>query len=153
MNIFESYRFTTNWMWGAYYLLTETADYELEHRLRKTRLVDFGITYDEWQEIYVNLIKIENLLPKNKIAYTTYEGYTKILGIMGKIPKYPKMSKIRSGGIDVFFERNEIKQLKTECLELEKIATNSVALRGLDKLIRTCELAQKLDMVICFSSN
>jgi hypothetical protein len=54
---------------------------------------------------------------------------------------------------DLCFEKNEVPELKKECLYLKTITSNEIALSGLNKLIKPCEEAEKDNLAIYFLSN
>jgi hypothetical protein len=68
MNIFERSGLTTNYMWGAYYLVKDSKTYYLNYGTKDVYIFSYGLTFDEWSEIYLNVVCIEKLLPKENIG-------------------------------------------------------------------------------------
>ena len=77
-----------------------------------------------------------------------------IVGFRDEIPGYPTLSKLNGQYYeDMWFEKEEILNLKNECLKLTATTKNQIALSGLKKLLNACEIAEKNKLAIYFVAN
>jgi hypothetical protein len=146
-------------MFGTYCLVKDVQEFYTNPELSTDYFLDFGLTIGEWVEIYVDVIKIETLLPENQLSRTeiildkvnpSNEGKNYVSSFEGDIAGYPMLSRINTNSFNVIFQGNMVNELKTECLRLKKSTSNKVALSGLNKLIRMSNLAQKDGLAIYF---
>jgi hypothetical protein len=145
-----------------YYVVKDVKRFQLvlKKRLPEKRLdVEFWMTNEEWFEIFVNVLNIEKALPESQVQMSRIlddEELKKkvkvwVIGFYGEIPSFPMMSRINDKyENDVLYEKDEVEVFKQECLELNEITSNSIALLGLKKLISICEMAQKRNSAIYF---
>ena len=68
------------------------------------------------------------------------------------VPDYPMLSRICGYLCDAVFELEEVEQLRQECLRVKATTSNPLALRGIKKLLRVCDEAQKLGLNIYLMS-
>jgi hypothetical protein len=121
------------------------------------RSLDFGLTYQEWLAIYFDALGLD------KSGYQRWAAKKPSLSQRGvvtiltefdeEISSYPMLSRIRGPFYDVAFESDEVDKLRQECLRVQASTSNAVALRGLEKLLRICDHAQKLGLSIYLVSN
>lgn len=61
------------------------------------------------------------------------------------VPEFPMLSRINYIFEDVFFNAEEVKQLRNECVEIRSVTTNLAADLGLRKLLYSCDEALKVN--------
>lgn len=67
------------------------------------------------------------------------------------VPEYPMLGRFYSMYEDVAFRREEIEQLREECVRAQSATENPEAWSGLVKLITACDEALKLNMGLFFA--
>ena len=104
-------------------------------RVRK-RMLHFGVTSDEWRVI------IEKLREEVDAKEFDSSASPSRLALLSRIQEH-------DGSV---FAASEIEQFRLECLAVRKKTTVPLAIRGLDKLLMTCNWAEKLKGGIYFAS-
>lgn len=66
------------------------------------------------------------------------------------LPTYPLLSRLNDFYGDAVYQPREIDALLVECMRAEQVASDPMAVRGLDKLIRIARWAQKSNRGIYF---
>jgi hypothetical protein len=111
---------------------------EFDHVLK------LGVAYEEWYALRFDALGVDP--DASRIWYKRFiNGETEEYLID---PGYPMLSRICDPYIDAAFDILEVEQLRQECLRLQTNTSNELALQGLDKLLRVCNEAQKLEMGI-----
>lgn len=110
---------------------------DLQPTSEADRKLHFGINETEWIEIRAEALKTSGSLE----AATIQEDTSKLAG-------FPMLSRIVEPYSDATFEVQELDQLYREALEILSRASDSQALRGLDKLVRMTQQAKKLGLGI-----
>jgi|ERR1051325_1348378 hypothetical protein len=117
----------------------------------KDRALSFGLTHKEWSALYFDALGVDrsgydHWAQQNPDAARG----TVISSFADEIEGFPLLSRINSYLIDIVFERDEIEQLKQECLKARELTSNKLAQSALEKLLTLCNEAQTLSLNIYF---
>jgi len=118
--------------------------------------VDLRLTYQEWLAIYFDALGLDKSGYEEEVAKRASEGNkvpTFLTELDEEIPGFPLLSRIRGPYHDVVFERDELEDLRKECLKVQANTSNTLALQGLEKLIHIYDQARRLGLSIYFVSN
>lgn len=110
------------------------------------RCLSFGLTYQEWHSLFFDVLGLTDGSPEEVTVSPTPGG--PIIELETEIPGYPMLSRIKGYLYDTVFRRDEIAQLRDECLQLETKSSNQPAMRGLRKLLKMCDLAEEAGLSI-----
>jgi len=129
------------------WLVKDTSAFSVEPRPTSEldRVLNFGLTYDEWRALYLDVLGANQ--PKNEALRGNY-AESLIVELADPIPNYPMLSRIPVYLYDAAFEPHEVQQLRQECLRIHSSTSNLIALRSLKKLLRACGEPQKLRLGI-----
>jgi hypothetical protein len=112
------------------------------------RTLSFGLNYHEWLALYFDALGVDRS-GFDKIVAEAPEGQKCLLSEFDEeISGYPLLSRINGIYRDAVFESDEIGTLRQECLQVKSETSNPIALKGVDKLLKICDLAQQLDVSI-----
>jgi hypothetical protein len=117
--------------------------------------VDLRLTYQEWLAIYFDALGLDKSAFEETAARLAAQGQGQsfLTEFDDEIPGFPLLSRIRGPYHDVVFERDELEDLRKECLKVQASTSNTLALQGLEKLIHIYDQARRLGLSIYFISN
>jgi hypothetical protein len=108
--------------------------------------IPFSVTEKEWEAIFVGVLGVKQI---QQFLEKRYSPSGQILSSRSfafrfddPLPNNPYLSKFRDIRDDVIVESPEVDGFLAECLSLQDHTKNQLALRGIDKLIRTAILAE-----------
>lgn len=107
-----------------------------------SRWLDLTFDGAEWDAVFYDTFG----LPKLDIKAGA-EGHDLIAH------RYPMLSRIDDMYEDVIYKREEIEQLRAECLKVQEIAKSPLAVKGLQTLISACDEALKLSTGLYLASD
>lgn len=119
------------------------------------RVLPLGLKYMEWYTLYFDILNVDQGRYKKWVEDNPIKALNTCAGeFQEKAAEslcrrgYPMLSRIRGRLYDAVFEADEVEQLRQECLRVQANTSNDVALHGLNKLLRICDWAQKLNLSI-----
>jgi hypothetical protein len=89
----------------------------------------------DWDAVFHDVLGV----PKVRAKGETKDGD---LGIHG----YPMLSRLDDMYEDVIYKREEVGQLRAECIKVQESTQHPLALKGLQTFIRACDEALRLNM-------
>ena len=99
----------------------------------------FWLTYGEWLCILLDIFSIdEKFSDEQKVELR--DGKI-ILCLSSVLEGYPMFSKIKDTVIDAVYCGNDILRFKDECEKLLELASEDESKKGLETLIKVCDLA------------
>lgn len=118
------------------------------------RLLPFSLTYQEWYALYFDVLKVDNGEYKKWLEEHPKEAQDSLppIEFEGEARDYPMLSRICGYLCDAVFEAEEVKQLRQECLRVRSMTSNPLALRGVEKLLRLCDEAERSGLNIYLMS-
>ena len=96
------------------------------HRETKRRMLHFSVTEDEWRRIHADILHGTSSAREGEAGYDA---------------RFPLLSRIEETE-SICFAGAEVEALETECLRARARSSESLVIRGLDKLILLCHWAQ-----------
>jgi hypothetical protein len=109
------------------------------------RVIPFGINNEEWHALWFDVLGVDSDEYSNWAQDDDADDFV--------IAGYPMISRITNNYMDASFEGEQIEHLRQECLRINSNTRNELALRGTDKLLRICDMAQKLGLSIYLMSD
>lgn len=97
----------------------------------------------EWSALFTHVLQVKDRDPFLPGTATNKWRERQRVRFQKSIAEYPMLGRIWDTYIDVSYQPEEIPQLRGECLRVKASTSNTVALRGLDKLIAACDEALK----------
>jgi hypothetical protein len=123
-----------------------SADFEQRALLDGERVTDERLEYDEWQAIFFfELIGYCPFVSRAELETIDGNAWNHLWKqrFQEAIPDYPLLARMWNQHEDAFYTPDEIDSLRFECLSVQSKATNALALKGLETLIRWCNEASK----------
>jgi hypothetical protein len=115
----------------------------------RDRALGFGLTHPEWLALYFDVLGADRAAFDRFAAESAAKGRRCILAEFDEeISGYPMLSRINGIYWDAVFERDEVEFLRQECLQVRSSTSNATALKGLEKLVKICDWAQRLNLSI-----
>ncbi len=113
---------------------------------------------DRWLDVCLNDEDLEAISLEMFCLATgkSYEGSDNILRLRNDdrhlfariAPEFPMLSRINYIFEDVFFNVEEVEQLRNECVKIRPATSNSAADLGLRKLLYSCDEALKVNFCL-----
>jgi hypothetical protein len=108
----------------------------------RNRRLRYSLTHEEWLALFFDALGVDKSgFDKWATSHPGEAQFSTIGRFTEEIPTYPMLSKIQSDLDDVVFEKHEVPTLELECRRAVEETSNSLALRGLSKLLCMCEMA------------
>jgi hypothetical protein len=99
------------------------------------RMLHFSVTDDEWRRIRAEMLNISSGLS------ATPRTESEVFPLLSRIEEFES----------VYFRRSEVGSLRDECLRARASTSDSLAIRGLDKLVLICNWAERVNGEILLS--
>jgi|SRR5687768_8007952 len=116
----------------------------------RDRTLSFGLNYREWLALYFGVLGVDRSVFEKWLA----DGQKRILDeFEEEIPGYPMLSRINGVYYDAVFESQEVETLRQECMRVKSSTSNPIALKGVDKLLKICDWAQRLNLSVFLMCN
>ena len=115
-------------------------------RIREGERITYEqIRYEEWEAIFFTVImgycpmyeyyvEGQNLDERDERARLRFQQ---------AIPDYPLLGRMWDVYVDAIYKPEEVSQLRKECMRVQAMTDNAEALRGLGKLIKYTEEAER----------
>jgi hypothetical protein len=117
------------------------------------KVLPYGLNYQEWLELYFDVLGVDKTGYDEWVKENPDEARHSVLGEFDEdINGYPMLSRIKGARYDVIYRAREVGLLRDECLKVRSNTKNSVALRGLEKLLRICREAEMSGLSIYLMS-
>ena len=118
----------------------------------RDRVLHFGLNYEEWLALFFDAIGVDKEGYDRFIEENPEQAQNTCVGEFDQsdpaLEGFPMLSRICGILYDAVFEANEIGQLRRECLRVKSFTSNAVALNGIDKLLRICDWAGRLNLSV-----
>lgn len=107
--------------------------------------IDQEISIDEWDELFLNFLKVPDITPRNNESRKDFldrreRTFQEILTSKG----YEMLGRICHFSRDAFFAPTEMGKLLEECVDAQQKTQNEYALTALEKLIFACNEALRV---------
>jgi len=109
------------------------------------RFLDIRIQGDEWAALFLDVLKCPDVQDIPRFKDESDDDWLDRYGakFSQRIPEYPMLGRIYDTFIYAAFSREEVDELRNECLTLEKITSDTTASSMLQKLSQACDEAAK----------
>ena len=126
--------------------LANSVDYERLPQVEGARETGERLEYKEWEAIFffelIGYCPFVSRIEPEAVDADTWNDLWK-QRFREAIPEYPLLARMWNEYEDAFYAPDEIDNLRNECLSVKSKTEDTIALKGLDKLIRCCNLAIK----------
>jgi hypothetical protein len=126
---------------------------------KSARWLNLSFGGAEWEALFHDVLNVPRVEHELQVEGQNSEEKWKAIEIERRlrfqqaIPDYPMLGRIHSLYDDVVYKRDEIKQLRAECIKVRNSTKNPLALKGLRTLTLACNKAMKLKMGLFFASD
>jgi hypothetical protein len=136
----------------GYWSICAVADPKNWHdtQCNDARWLDLAFDGNEWVAVFCDTLGVFNFAAEGRIPARDHEQQTAELSrrvaesFEQATAPYPMLSRLRDTLEDVIYEREEVAQLREECLKVRDAATNPDAIKALNTLVAACAEATKL---------
>jgi hypothetical protein len=100
-----------------------------------------GLSLAEWSALFLDVLDCgHGDAPSDDLPYAERLEIIR-LSVEKAIPDFPMIARMWDYYWDAWYERDEIGQLRNECLRVKADTSNTLALEGLNKLLAACDEA------------